>query len=359
MAPVVFDYAAGTPWVLNDAVESAIERAAEQHDSITEALAAETTRQYRSSPDFRSAWRGRFAAAGVDLVSVTVHSEAPTDGLLRWQARFDADEHLRKVTTPDTARAVADREETVGVLLNTQNLGRALDGDRTTLETLWNAGVRVFQPTYNTQNALGAGCYERSGSGLSTMGLAVLERLEELGGMLDLSHCGHETTMDAIATADQPVACTHISCAAVAEHPRAKTDTELRALAETNGYVGIVGVPWFLAPETENPSLDVFFEHVEHAVTVVGPHRVGIGTDFGNVDAGAPPQYVEEARERAVAAGFPEGYGAGYGRGFGRMQRYRDWPELRDGLAKRFDDGTLRGLLGENFLAFWDRVVTG
>lgn len=356
MAPVVFDYAAGTPWVLNEAVDSAIETAARDDASVANAIANETTRQYRTDPDYRSAWRGRFQDAGVDVASVTIRSGAPVEDLIRWQARFDADDRLRKVLTPSDARAVAEDGGTVGVLLNTQNLGRVIDGELLDLETLWNAGVRIFQPTYNTQNALGAGCYERSGSGLSNRGLEVVDRLDALGGILDLSHCGHETTMDAIATADGPVAATHVSCAAIADHPRAKTDAELRAIAEHDGYVGIVGVPWFLAPDADDPGLEVFFDHVEHAVSVVGPSRVGIGTDFGNVDAGAPSRYVTEARQRAVAAGFPAGYGEGYGHGFGRMRRYQDWPELRAGLEQRFDTQTMTGILGENFLAFWDRV---
>lgn len=359
MADVVFDYAAGTPWVLNEAIEAAMERAAREDESVAEALTRAATRQYRSNPDYRAEWRGRFADAGVDVASVTVRSEAPFEDLLRWQAWFDADARLRKVTTPEAARAVAEAAATVGILLNTQNAGRAIDGDFEPLETLWNAGVRVFQPTYNTQNALGAGCYERSGSGLSKRGVEFVDRLGELGGIVDLSHCGPETTMDAIEVADGPVACTHVGCAAVADHPRAKRDEALRALADADGYVGIVGVPWFLAPETEDPSLDVLFDHVEHAASVVGPDRVGIGTDFGNVDAGAPDAYVEEARERAVAAGFPEGYGDGYGGGFGVMQRYRDWPAIREGLEVRFEPETVRGVLGENFLAFWERVRAG
>lgn len=356
MTDVVFDYAAGTPWVLNEAVEAAIDEAVAEDGSVAAAIAAETTRQYRSDPEFRAEWRGRFAAAGVDVASVTVRSEAPLEDLLRWQAWFDADDRLRKVTDPGVARGVAEADDAVGILLNTQNLGPVIDGDLEGLETLWNAGVRVFQPTYNTQNVLGAGCYERSGSGLSKRGVEAVARLGELGGIVDLSHCGHETTMDAIGVADGPVACTHVGCAAVADHPRAKTDAELRALADADGYVGIVGVPWFLAPAADDPPLDVLFDHVEHAVSVGGPGRVGIGTDFGNVDAGAPGSYVEEARERAVAAGFPDGYGEGYGGGFGRMQRYRDWPAIREGLESRLEPSTVRGVLGENFLAFWERV---
>jgi hypothetical protein len=59
MASVVFDYAAGTPWVMNEAIEAAIESAARDGASVATVIANETTRQYWTDPDYRSAWRGR------------------------------------------------------------------------------------------------------------------------------------------------------------------------------------------------------------------------------------------------------------------------------------------------------------
>lgn len=350
-----FDYLAGTPWIITPAIEEAIETAVAADESVTDAIRRATTDEFRTNPDFKQEYCDRFANAGVDVASVTVDGSPSRDGLLEWQARFDASDRLRKITSPAEARTIAGTDA-VGILLNTQNLGADIDGDVRGVDPLYDAGLRVFQLTYNTHNLVGAGCYDRSAAGLSTHGEAVVRRLNRHGAVIDLSHCGTETTMAAIEESDAPVAVTHSSCGAVADHPRAKSERELEALAAADGYFGVVGVPWFLAPETDNPSLQTWFDHLEHAVSVMGIERVGIGTDFGNVDAGAPGPYVSEARERAVAAGFPEGYGEEYGTGYDTMQRYTDWPLLREGLENRFTDEEVAGICGGNFFGFWDRV---
>ncbi len=352
---VVFDYTAGTPWVVTDEIERTIERATADGRSVRTAVRDETTRLLRTDPDYRAALRERYAAAGVNLVSVTVNGAPPRDDVASFQARFDAVEWLRKVTSPAQARAVA-ADGDVGVVLNTQNLGAAMDGDLGGVDALHDAGHRIFQLTYNLHTDLGAGCYARSNARLSRLGAAAMDRVTERGGIVDLSHPGPETTRDAIERADAPPATTHVACGALVDHPRAKADETLSALAAADGYVGIVGVPWFVAPEADDPSLDIVVDHLEHAASVVGVDRIGIGTDFGHVDAGLPESYRDAARRWAVDAGFPDGYGEGYGRGFGEMRRYADWPVLRERIADRFTDAETRGILGENFLDYWARV---
>lgn len=356
MADFVFDYSAGIPWVVDEAVEAAIERAQSENRSVREAVTRERVRRFRDDPAFREAYREQFQRAGVDVASVTVSAADPDRSLADWAAMFDAADWLRKVTTPDDVREVVAGDE-VGVLLNTQNLGAAVDGDVAGVERLYDAGLRVFQLTYNLQNLVGAGCYARSDCGLSQHGVDVVGRVNDLGGVVDLSHCGRATTLDAVSVSETPPALTHVGCAAVHDHPRGKSDEVLEAVAEAGGYVGVVGVPWFLAPEGSDPDLTAFLDHVDHAVEVVGPDRVGVGTDFGNVDANAPGAYVEDARRHAVEAGFPEGYGSGYGGGFGRMRTYADWPHLRDELEARYDADVVEGILGGNFLSYWERVV--
>jgi membrane dipeptidase len=350
---VTFDYTAGTPWIVDDAVREAIDEADAAGESVREAVRRASVRAFRDDPDYRERFRAAYAAAGVDVASVTV-SAGPTGAVGDWSARFDAADWLAKVTDPADARALGESE--VGIVLNTQNLGAAM-ADLDDVEALFNAGVRVFQPTYNPANELGSGCYARTDCALSELGVAAVERVQSLGGVVDLSHCGRATTLDAVDVTDRPVAFTHVGCAAVGDHPRGKSDAELEALAADDGYVGIVGVPWFLAPDAESYDLDVFVDHLDHAIDVVGPDRVGVGTDFTHVDASAPARYLADARAHAVDAGFPEGYGEGYGGGFGEFRRYQDWPVLRERLEARYDDGVVRGVLGENFLSFWERAT--
>lgn len=352
----VFDYSGYAPWLRMDPIDDAIETAFEEGESLREAMKDEETRQLRENPEAQSLLRERYRKAGVNLASLTMSSRNWVTDFARWQAHFDAVDWLRKATSPAEAREiVADGD--VGVVLNTQNAGEAIDGEVDAIETMYNAGFRVFQLTYNLQNLVGAGCYARSEARLSQHGVEVVERINDLGGIVDLSHCGYETTLDAVELSNEPVAFTHTCCQAVADHPRGKSDEELEALAANDGYMGIVAVPWFVAPDHENPPFKVFFDHLDHAVSILGPDRVGIATDFPHVDVDAPDLYVEEARENASEnAGFPDDYGSGYGTGFDRMQRYTDWPVIRDGLEERYSDEEVEQILGTNFLNFWERT---
>lgn len=365
MAQTVFDYSAGTPWITNDRVAEALENELDRGTagSAADARADEAVRQFRTDRSFRADYRSAFRDAGVTLASVTLGSSDPErsyrEGVFRdldrWTARFDSADWLNKVTTPEEARAVADADE-VGVLLNTQNLGEAIEGDVDEVERLYNAGVRVMQLTYNSQNLVGTGCTDRSDGGLSHHGLSVVEALNDLGAVVDLSHCGTQTTLDGIEHSEAPVAVTHSCCAAVYDHDRAKSDAELEALAAVDGYMGVVAVPFFLTARRDEYDFDVFFDHIEHAASVLGADRVGIGSDFSSIDADFPPALKAGMMEVLETVGFREEHEVELGEGFGPMARYADWGVIREGLEERFTEAEVRGILGENFLDFWERV---
>ena len=146
------------------------------------------------------------------------------------------------------------------------------------LETLKQLGVRIVQLTYNTRNLLGDGCLERTNSGLSHFGVAVVERMNDLRMLVDASHCGHATTDDAIRVSKRPVAITHAGCASVFDHPRNKRDDTLRRLADAGGVVGIFQINPYIGPKERN-TLDDVLAHIDHAVRVAGIDAVGIGSD--------------------------------------------------------------------------------
>ena len=154
--------------------------------------------------------------------------------------------------------------------------------------------MRIVQPTYNLRNLLGDGCLEPDGAGLSRAGQESIRRMNALGILVDLSHCGRRTTRDALAASAVPVAFTHTGCAAVAEHPRNKTDDELRALAARGGVAGIYFMP-YLRPGAQPTAEDVV-RHVEHAVKVAGEDHVGVGTDGAISAVDLTPEYRARAQ---------------------------------------------------------------
>jgi membrane dipeptidase len=198
--------------------------------------------------------------------------------------------------------AAAKKAKRTGLIYGMQD-GVAFESDLDRLEDLHQLGLRVVQPTYNRRNLLGDGCMETSNAGLSRTGVECIERLNALGILVDLSHCGRQTSADAIRVSKKPVAFTHTGCAAVVDHPRHRTDAELRAVADKGGVSGVFFMP-YLAGGKQPTAADVI-RHLEHMIDVAGEDHVSIGTD-GTISPAVLDQkykdaFAETTRKRKAA----------------------------------------------------------
>lgn len=203
------------------------------------------------------------------------------DELLDWQKRVEEfpERYLIALNAKDFTRA--KREKKLAVMMNFQN-STMLDGDVDNVDALHALGMRCFQLTYNFRNLVGDGCLERTNAGLSDFGVEVVARMNKTGVLVDLSHCGAQTTLDGIAFSEKPVAITHSMVEKFRPgHPRAKTDDQIRALADKGGVFGVAALGYFIG---KNPGTDTTIEHyadhIEHAVNVIGIEHVGLSTDF-------------------------------------------------------------------------------
>lgn len=203
------------------------------------------------------------------------------DELVAWRKRVadNPDRFLVALEARDFERA--KREKKLAVMMNFQN-SSMLEGDVDNVDALHALGMRCFQLTYNSRNLIGDGCLERTNAGLSDFGVEVVERMNKLGVLVDLSHCGVQTTLDGIAFSDQPVAITHSMVETMRPgHPRAKTDEQIKALADKGGVFGVAALGYFIG---KNPGSDTTIEHyadhIEHAVNAIGIEHVGLSTDY-------------------------------------------------------------------------------
>jgi len=146
------------------------------------------------------------------------------------------------------------------------------------IDFFYNLGITSIQLTYNIRNLVGDGCMDRTNSGLSEFGINVIERMNSLNMLVDLSHASMATMADGIKHSKQTVIVGHSGCKAVYDHPRNTTDKNMKALADKGGVIGIYQINPFLGPKERN-TLDDYLNHIDHAVKVAGIEHVGISSD--------------------------------------------------------------------------------
>ena len=252
-------------------------------------------------------------ASGLTAVNVTMGyvagEEEPFEQtvreIARWEARVRSrpDDLIKVLSAADIVRA--RRLDRVGIIYGFQNAAMmATDIGR--VDVFADLGVRVFQLTYNRANHIGGGSMSPEGTGISPFGRQVIERLNARKVMVDLSHSGERTCLEAARISAAPVSINHTGCRALTDLPRNKTDEELRLVAERGGFVGIYFMP-FLSPDSLATAEDVV-AHIDHAVNVCGEDHVGIGTDGGttaidDMDAFRAKMREEVAARRAAGIG--------------------------------------------------------
>ncbi|WP_049974457.1 dipeptidase [Azospirillum sp. B4] len=215
-----------------------------------------------------------YVAGPMDPFEFTVRDIGRWDRLIR-----EHPQALRKVYTAADITA-AQAQGQLGVIYGFQNAVQ-LGGDLDRVELFADLGVRIIQLTYNPANPLGAGSMaDKAGAvntGLTDFGRQAVERLQAARIIVDLSHSGEKTCLDALAVAKGPITISHTGCRALCDLPRNKTDAELRGVAQGGGVVGIYFMP-FLVPDGHPKAEDVV-RHIEHALDVCGEDHVAIGTD--------------------------------------------------------------------------------
>ena len=259
----------------------------------------------------------------------------------------------------DIERAKAEGK--LGLILHCQ--GTALIEDEIDLiESYYEAGLRVVQLCYNTKNLVGDGASERTDAGLSYFGVRLIERLNRLGMLVDCSHTGHRTSMEAAEVSAGPIIISHANARAVQDNGRNVSDELIRAIAAGGGVVGTVGFPPFLSWDGQ-PTLDQFIDDIAYKADLVGIDHTGIGIDYYE------GQHPIEDDEAAAAR-----YRARLETGQWRAEEYppppykfpagietpRTLQKLTERLLERgFSETDIRKIWGLNFLRVYRAVWGG
>lgn len=248
----------------------------------------------------------------------------------------------------------ARREGKVGLIYGFQNttmIGDVLER----VDVFADLGVRVIQLTYNPANTAGDGAMAKENRGLTPFGRELVARLNDNRLMVDLSHSGENTCLDAARLSKQPVSINHTGCRALVDLPRNKTDAELRLVAERGGFVGIYFMPFLNAKGIV--TADDVVAHIEHAIKICGEDAVGIGTDgtvtqIDDLDAyrSVLAREVEERRKAGIAAAGEGPHTLPFAvdlRGAGQFFQLAVLLEKRGHSTERIEK-----ILGRNFLRY-------
>jgi membrane dipeptidase len=171
------------------------------------------------------------------------------------------------------------------------------------LEGFKKAGVGQLQPTYNTRNRFANGQLERVDGGLSKAGVDLVKKCNELKIILDGTHQGDRDVLDMIEFSSSPVIISHAGSSTVYKHPRNISDELIKTVAENGGFVGVNGWPVFVS-DSQRPTLDQFFAHIDHMVQLVGPDHVAIGMDYFQIVHGMlPDDEMQKRYDGFIATG--------------------------------------------------------
>jgi len=291
--------------------------------------------------------------SGITAINHTISApiyEDTIENLAVLQDLVDRNPDVFLIVRKHSDIARAKRESKIGILPGFQYTS-FLEEKPERIATFRRLGVRIMQLTYNNRSIFGDGCLEPGNAGLSKAGVAAVERMNELGVAVDLSHSGYRTTSEGIARSAKPVLISHSGCAAVYAHPRNKPDEILKALADRGGYFGVYLMPYLVASPTV-PTREHVLDHLLHAVNVCGADHVGIGSD-GAIQKTVLTSEQKDAFDKDIARRKELGIGAP------GEDRYPYVPDLNgpdhmqiiaDELAKRGQSSyVIEKVLGANF----------
>ena len=232
----------------------------------------------------------------------------------------------------------ARKNHKLAVVLQFQNTS-PIEHDLRLLEVWYKLGVRVMELTYSQRNLVGDGCDENTDTGLSNFGRSVVEEMNRIGLVVDLSHTSPMTSMEAMELSKDPVIFSHSNVKALADFSsnpswpkrRNLTDDQIKALAEKDGVMGIAAQSFLIKTDWEKkpPGVKDMVDHIEYVIKLVGADHVGIGLDY--TECNGPPENAINSVTNIV--------------------------EITADLMQRgYSKSEIKKIMGENFLRVFKRV---
>lgn len=303
---------------------------------------------------FGAADFARYRDSGINVFHIAVGIGGPDAYLqtLRFFALWDGflaahPDYFLRIDSADKLAQVKGSKKS-GIILGLQDSEHFRTPDD--VDFFYSLGQRISQLTYNSQNMIGSGSTDRIDGGISDFGAAIVARMNKLGMVVDVSHCGDKTTLDSFDVSTKPVLITHANCRALNPHVRCKTDEAIRKMAAKGGVMGITGVRMFVTA-SEPTTIENVLDHYEHVAKLVGIEHVGVGSDI-DLDG---YDKMPEAERKALHSHYKSTYAFREKDDVEHLDHPKRFYDIADGLIRRgYSDRDIEGVLGGNF----QRVLT-
>ncbi len=300
--------------------------------------------------------------SGMDSITVTLCDpkavgaealELAVDGLMEYDRYIARHPSLFVKATSVADVDAARRSGRLAVFYLYQNATQ-FDDDLHRVDMFHRLGLTSCQLTYNDRNLAGVGCRaEGDDGGLTAFGRDLIDRMNAVGMLVDLSHANMRTMADAILHSRMPAVISHTGCNAVHQHVRNTTDENLRLLADHGGVVGVCQLrPFLTLKKTDN--LHAYFDHIDHAVRVAGVDHVCIGSDRDHRVIEMTPEYIAELRaeEGSQVVNHELPYFIDELNGPRRME------VVWDGLvARKHSEDDIEKIMGRNLYRLYEEVI--
>ena len=298
--------------------------------------------------------------AELDAVHVTIVYHEDYDEFLarvkEWDKHFQENSDLIFLGKSHEDIERAKLEKKTAIFFGFQNCS-PIEDDIGLVEKIYENGCRFMQLTYNNQSLLATGCYEKNDSGVTNFGKEAIREMNRLGIVIDMSHSGEKSTLDAIEISDKPIAITHANPNFWYKALRNKSDQLLKTLSESGGMLGLSLYSHHLKNGSDC-TLDSFCEMAAKTCELMGVKNVGIGSDLC---LNQPDSIVEWMRNGTWAKKKNYGEGSKKKPGFPKQPDWfidaRGFKNLENGLKKvGFNEMEVNNILGNNWYNFYKRI---
>jgi membrane dipeptidase len=255
----------------------------------------------------------------------------------------------------------AKKEGKIALVPHIQACAAPIESDYVFLRALPRLGLKIIQLTYNSQTSIGTGCCELRDTGLTLFGKKIVEEMNRIGVIVDVSHASDATRNDAIEISKDPVIDSHSSCRVLNPSLRNATDETIKALSEKGGVIGLCTWSPLLSLDQskKRATVNMFLDHIDHVAELVGVDHIGISTDtnWRGLDEGwCSTTMMYWRRDRPDVYGYDKPLNLYPPPPVG-LERQSKFPNITKGLVERgYSDQEILKIWGENWLRVFKQV---